>query len=134
MRALGLDWGTVRIGVAMSDEGQKLAFPLQHTLATKNALEEIRKLVEEYEVEKIVMGLPLSLSGDETQSTKKVRQFGDRLEKILNIKIDYFDERFSTVASTKSLHDQDIKEKDQRSIKDNIAAALLLQKYLEKKN
>lgn len=132
MRIIGLDWGTVRVGIAMSDEEKKLAFPLQYTLETKKAIEEIQKLVTEYEVEKIVLGLPLSLSGKETASTKKVRQFGAKLEKILNIKIDYFDERFSTVASTQALHEQEIKEKEQRTIKDNIAAALLLQKYLEK--
>src|SRR5688572_16686913 len=134
MRIIGLDWGTVRVGIAMSDEEKRLAFPLQYTLETKKANEEIAKLVKEYQVEKIVIGLPLSLSGKETTSSKKVKQFGNKLEKILNIKIDYFDERFSTVASTHALREQDIKEKEQRSIKDNIAAALLLQKYLEKKN
>jgi len=133
MRILGLDWGSVRIGVAMSDEEQRMAFPLQHPIDKKNALEEIRDLVTEYEIRRVVIGLPVSLQGNPTESTEKVKKFGAELEKELELMVDYFDERFSTVASTKSLHDQNIKEKEQRKIKDNIAAALMLQQYLETK-
>ncbi len=134
MRVIGLDWGTVRIGVAMSDEEQKMAFPLQHPLENKTAIAKVRELVEEYGVEKIVLGIPVSLQSQPTPSTEKAKKFGEKLEKELGIKVDYVDERFSTVASTNTLHDQGIKEKEQRLIKDNIAAALFLQQYLEKKN
>jgi putative Holliday junction resolvase len=133
MRVLGLDWGTVRIGVAMSDEEQRMAFPLQNVLENKTALTEIKKLVNEYEIRKVVLGLPLSLDGSQTESSEKVKKFAKQLEQELELVIEYVDERFSTVASTKSLQQQKIKEKDQRQIKDNVAAALMLQQYLETK-
>jgi putative Holliday junction resolvase len=131
-RVIGVDWGSVRVGIAMSDEEGKLAFPLHHTLETKSAIDEIKKLTEEYEVAKIVIGLPLNLQGKVTGSAEKTKKFGEQLSKKTGLPIDYFDERFTSVASTKSLQEQEIKEKDQRQIKDNIAAALLLQQYLEK--
>ncbi len=130
---MSVDWGTVRVGVAMTDEEQKLAFPLQHTLETKVAVSEIQKLAGEYEIEKIIIGLPLSLQGEMGESAKKAQQFGEELNKKTGLKVEYVDERFSSVASGKSLQEQQIKEKDQRSIKDNIAAAILLQQYLDKK-
>jgi putative Holliday junction resolvase len=134
MRILGMDWGSVRVGVAMSDEEQKLAFPLQYSLESKKAIEELKKLIKDYEIEKIVLGLPISLKGTPTDSTIKTKQFAERLEKELAIKIEFVDERFSSVESGKSLQQQEIREKDQRQIKDNIAAALMLQQYLDIKN
>lgn len=130
---MSVDWGTVRVGVAMTDEEQKLAFPLQHTLETKVAVSEIQKLAGEYEIEKIIIGLPLSLQGEMGESAKKAQKFGEELNKKTGLAVEYVDERFSSVASGKSLQEQQIKEKDQRSIKDNIAAAILLQQYLDKK-
>jgi putative holliday junction resolvase len=132
-RIIGVDWGTVRVGVAMSDEEQKLAFPLQHPLETKSAAEEIRKLAGEYEVEKIVIGLPLSLSGQSGESAEKARKFGGEVARKTGLPVEYLDERFSSVASTHALREQHVKEKDQRHIKDNVAAALLLQQHLDKK-
>jgi putative Holliday junction resolvase len=132
-RIMSVDWGTVRVGVAMTDEEQKLAFPLQHTLETKTAGDEIRKLTEEYQIERILVGLPLSLQGQQGESAQKAQKFGDDLAKRTGLQVEYVDERFSSVASTQALHEQDIKEKDQRQIKDNISAALLLQQYLDNK-
>jgi putative holliday junction resolvase len=133
-RVLGVDWGTVRVGVAMSDEEQKLSFPLQHPLESRTAIEEIQKMVEEYDVGKIVIGLPLSLQGQETESTQRTRKFAENVRKKTGLDPEFVDERFSSVASTQALRQQEVKEKDQRQIKDNIAAALMLQKYLETNN
>lgn len=133
MRILGLDWGTVRVGAAMSDEAGSLAFPLQDPLNSKTAIAEIKKLTEEYGIAKIIIGRPVAMSGQETESTAGAEKFGEKLKKLLPVPIEYVDERLSSVASGKSLHDQGIKEKDQRQLKDNIAAALLLQQYLDTK-
>jgi putative holliday junction resolvase len=134
MRIIGLDWGSVRVGIAMSDEDQKLAFPLQHTLESPQAIDEIQSLVDEYQVEKVVMGMPISLKGTATESTEKAKKFAQKLQERLKIGIDFVDERYSSVASTAALREQDIKEEEQRRIKDNIAAALMLQQYLDTKN
>jgi len=131
MRIIGLDWGTVRVGVAMSDEEGKLAFPLQHTLDGKTAPEDIRKLAEEYDVGKIVLGLPLNLQGQESDSSRKTRKFADKVKRLTGMEPQFVDERFSSVQSGQALRQQEIKEKDQRQIKDNIAAALMLQNYLD---
>ena len=133
MRLIGLDWGTVRVGIAMSDEEQKMAFPLQQTIASSTAVDEILKLSEEYDVEKIIIGLPVSLKGEETESAEKTRKFAKKIEDRVHLPIEFVDERFSSVASTQSLHDQNIKEAEQRHIKDNVAAALLLQQFIDNK-
>ena len=134
MRIIGLDWGSVRVGIAMSDEDGKMAFPLQHTLETSTSLEDIQRLKEEYDVGLVVMGMPISLKGQETESTDKAKRFAERLKQKIGIEIEFVDERFSSVASTQALHEQGMKEAEQRHIKDNIAAALMLQQYLDTKN
>jgi putative holliday junction resolvase len=134
MRIIGLDWGSVRVGIAMSDEEQKMAFPLQHTLESPKAIDDIQNLVDEYGVEEIVMGMPVSLKGTPTESTEKAKKFAQKLQERLKINVEFVDERFSSVASTAALHEQEIKEAEQRRIKDNIAAALMLQQFLDTKN
>ena len=133
MRLIGLDWGTVRVGVAMTDEEQKMAFPLQQTFESAKAIQEIQKLLDEYEIEKVVIGLPLSLKGEETESSRLTKKFAEKIEDKLKIPVEFIDERFSSVASTQALHDQNIKEAEQRHIKDNVAAALLLQQFIDNK-
>jgi putative holliday junction resolvase len=134
MRVIGLDWGTVRIGIAMSDEDQKLAFPLQHTLEASTAIDDIQHMIEEYGVDKVIMGMPVSLKGEDTGSTEKAKKFAQKLQERIKMDVEFIDERFSSVASTHALHEQGVKEEEQRHIKDNIAAALMLQQYLDTKN
>jgi putative Holliday junction resolvase len=134
MRVIGLDWGTVRVGVAMSDEEAKLAFPLQHTLEAQTAIKDIVKMIEEYQVSKIVLGLPVSMQGSETDSTVRTKKFAEKLSAEVKIPIETVDERLSSVASAQALHQQGLATKDHKAVKDNIAAALMLQQYLDIKN
>ena len=134
MRILALDWGQVRVGAAVSDESGKIAFPLEKFIESKNAIGEIKKIIDELKVEKILVGHPKSLSGSESQSSKQVSEFVANLKTEVQIPLEMFDERFSSVAAGKTLQEQGMPEKKQRKIKDNIAAQLMLQQYLDTKN
>lgn len=134
MRILALDWGTKRIGAAISDEQSKIAFPLDRVIETKKALEAIANLIKEKEVGLLVLGFPKNLKGEETVSTKQVEEFKRQLELRTGLKVKLLDERFSTVEAEKLLNLQGVKQKDQREIKDNIAAQVMLQQYLDIKH
>ena len=135
MRSLGLDIGTNRIGVAMSDETGLIAQPLK-TLEVrgsfKQAVEEIKELVGEKKVEVIVVGLPLSLAGEEGgESVHRAKKIGAEIEGALGIEVVYWDERFSTAEATRSLIGAGMRRKDRREVVDKVAASIFLQSYLD---
>lgn len=134
MRILALDWGEVRIGAAISDEGGTIAFALEQVIESKKAIPEIKKIIEESGVEQIILGLPKNLAGEEGISAQKLRIFADKLFQTTKIPISLVDERFTTLAATRRLQGLGMKEKDQRQIKDNVAAQIMLQQYLDTKN
>ena len=131
MRILALDWGTVRIGGAISDPEGKIAFALERFIEAKNAVSEIKKLVEENEVEKIIIGLPKALSGNDTASTKSAEEFGNKLSESLDINIVFIDERLSSVAAQKTMSEQGLNQKDMKGNLDNLVALQMLQSYLD---
>ncbi len=131
-RILALDWGEVRIGAAISDEGRKIAFPLKQPIDNKTGIDEIKKIVAESEVRLVLLGLPKNLAGQEGTSAKKLKTFAHELfDSIHGVSIKLIDERFTTVEAGKLLKSQGLSEKQQRGIKDNIAAQLILQQYLD---
>jgi len=131
VRILTLDWGTVRIGVAISDPDNIIAFPLDRHVESKTAIDEIKKIISELKVEKVLIGMPRGLAGNSTESTKKVEKFASDLQNQIGPLIEFLDERFSSVAANKALKEEGMSEKEQRGIKDNIAAQLMLQSYLD---
>jgi len=98
MRVLALDYGAARCGVAVSDPSGTLATPLDPVLrpGTKNGLQRLRDLVRELDVERIVVGLPVSLGGGDSAQTRETRQFADRLTAVLDVPVELYDERFTT--------------------------------------
>ena len=132
MRILALDWGTVRVGAAVSDPDGMIAFPLDRFIERKNTVLEIKKLIDELAIEKVLVGVPKGLSGQDTESTGQARKFISELQAQIAPQIELLDERLSSVAAGKALRSQDIPEKDQRAIKDNIAAQIMLQEYLDR--
>ena len=131
MRILGLDWGAVRIGVAISDPDGKIAFPLEKFIDNNSGTDEIKKIVDEYQVDKIIIGMPKSLSGAQTKSSEKVEAFVKELVGKVSCKIELVDERFSSVEAEKKLSEAGMNQEKQRIVKDNMAAQILLQSYLE---
>lgn len=132
MRVLALDWGSQRVGAAISDPTGRIAFPLHQPLATVQALRQIKDLVLEHEVDRIVVGWPRTTAGATGRSAAAVRKFGEQLARVIKRPIIYLDERFTTTAATKLLHTQGLSERKQRSIKDNVAAQIILQRYLDR--
>jgi putative holliday junction resolvase len=98
LRVLALDYGAARCGVAVSDPTGTLATPLDAVLkpATKKGLQRLRDLVRELDVERIVVGLPVSLGGGDSAQTRETRQFADRLSAGVDVPVELYDERFTT--------------------------------------
>jgi len=132
MRSLGLDVGDRRTGVAISDPQGVLAIPLT-VLADKDedaTIANILKLVEQYEAERIVVGLPYSLDGDLGQQADKVISFAKKLSHYgLNIKL--WDERLSTKAADRLMIEAKTKRNKRKQPRDALAAALILQGFLD---
>lgn len=131
MRILALDWGTVRIGAAVSDPEGKIAFPLDKFIKSEDAEEEIKNIERDLHIEKIIIGYPKNLEGEEGASARKVGEFVSNLKKNVVSDIEMLDERFSSVEAGKKLLSAGISQEKQRGIKDNIAAQIMLQSYLD---
>ena len=133
-RSIGIDLGSKRVGLALSDKSSMIASPYK-TLNYNNEqdlLDQLRIIIEDFTVETIVLGLPLNMSGEDSAQTKKVRQFKSALS-IFNLPIKLEDERLSSVSAKKSLVMQDIKTGHNKSEIDKRAAAIILQQFLDKK-
>ncbi|MHB1088509.1 MAG: Holliday junction resolvase RuvX [Acidimicrobiales bacterium] len=131
-RILGVDPGTKRCGVAISDRARTMAFP-RPALAVNDALVAvIRAIVEEEGVGLVVVGRPVALSGKETSSTEVAdRLFEGLREALAPLAVVQYDERLSTYQAQRSLSDAGIKARDQRSRIDSAAAVVILQNYLD---
>ena len=131
-RILGIDHGTVRIGLALSDELELVANPLKTITASKQAVEEIVRLVKDKRVAKIVIGMPFHMSGDKGSTAARVEKFGDQLGKALlhEVPIEYADERLSSVTAERALKRSGQKIDPKSGVVDQIAAVVILQEYL----
>ncbi len=134
MRALGLDVGERRIGAAVSDPDGILAMPLAAVEARSEneALERISALAREHEVERVVVGLPLSLDGSLGPQAQRVKSFADALAERTELPVVTWDERLSTVAAGRALADAGVKRGKRKKRLDSTAASLILQGYLDR--
>src|SRR5574340_63943 len=133
MRALGLDIGAARVGVAISDPSGCVASPIAVLDARELARDprQLIRLAEDYEVESLVVGLPLTLAGEEGPQASEVRDVAERLAASLGIPVEYHDERHSSTEARRSMHAAGLSEKDQRGSLDKVAAAIVLQGWLD---
>ena len=97
MRILALDWGQVRVGAAVSDPDGRIAFPLDKFIENESASDEIKKIIIDLKVEKIVIGLPKTLAGEPGASAEKVKAFVDNIQGQVSCKFEFLDERFTSV-------------------------------------
>ncbi len=132
MRILGIDYGTKKIGLAISDETQTIAMPLKVIDSDEDAVETINSIVKENDVKKIVIGLPITLSGTKGKRAIETEEFIDRLKNVLDIEIVEWDERLSTRFSERVLNKANVKgRKNKKKVIDKIAATFILQGYLD---
>lgn len=133
MRLIGLDVGEARIGVAVSDPTGTLA-SAREVLARRPealALQAIARLVEEEEAEAIIVGLPRSLSGELHSQAALVQEFADKLRKEVQVPVEFWDERLSTVAAEREMRAAGTKRERRKAMIDAVAAAIILQSYLD---
>lgn len=133
MRIISLDVGTKTIGVAVSDELKITASGVK-TIDRKNEkkdLEQLSIVLEEYKPEKIVVGLPYLIDGSLSERGKNIETFALKIQKRLNIPVEFWDESFSTVNAEKALIEGNMSRKKRKKVIDKMAAVVILQDYLK---
>ena len=132
-RALGIDFGTKRVGLALSDRSNMIASPYKtlNYVSEKDLITQLETIVTKNDIEILVLGLPINMKGEDTAQTIKVRDFKEILS-ALRIPIVYEDERLSSVSAINSLKLQNVKTGHNKPEIDKTAAAIILQQYLDK--
>jgi putative Holliday junction resolvase len=128
-----VDYGTVRIGIAISDPQRKFGSPYEnYTRRGEQAdARRFRRLVEDEDVKLFVVGLPVHLDGRESQKSLEARRFGQWLAQTTGVPVEYFDERFTSAQAEQLLLDAEMTRKRRRQRLDKLAAQILLSAYLE---
>ena len=129
-RVLALDYGTMRIGAAISDPLGITASPLE-VIAAAGAIERIKALVAEYQPTVVVVGLPVSLSGDENAAAVAARAFGQSVQDATGVDVRFVDERFTSQTAEEALLEGGLKRRSRREKIDKVAAAVILRHYLD---
>lgn len=136
MRILGIDLGTVRIGLSISDPLNMFASSLEEYKRKKSVsedIEHITNVIREYDVDTVVLGYPLNMDGTKGVKCNETEEFAKILSEKIDIKIEYQDERLTTVSAQKMLLDCGCKLKDRRNAVDKVSSAIILQAYLDKR-
>ncbi len=132
MRVLGLDMGTKRIGVAVSDELGIIAQALT-TIQRESNREDLRavcNLAREYNVDEIVVGYPRHLNGTPNEEAPAYATFGENVGEKIGVPVIFWDERLTTVAAERALLEGDLRRRKRRKVIDQVAACLILESYL----
>jgi putative Holliday junction resolvase len=130
MRVMGLDVGDKRIGVAVSDNLGLTAQGI-NTVNRDNGIDALKNIVEEYEVDSIVVGIPKMLNGSIGIQGEKVLKFVEELKAAFPFDITLWDERLSTVSAERVLLEANLSRKKRKGLRDKVSAALILQNYLD---
>jgi putative Holliday junction resolvase len=135
-RILGIDFGERRVGLAISDPTGTIAQPLPALTRRRGKrppVEAIARIAEEHGATDIVIGLPLTLEGEESDWTREVRAFGERLAQRTGLPVHYVDERLTSVRAERTVRSLGLpkRERERKTRVDTIAAMLLLQAYLD---
>lgn len=136
MRVLGLDYGSKTVGVAISDplgftaQGlETIERPKENKL--RKTLARIEQIIEEYNVEKIVLGYPLNMNNTEGPRVEATREFQVMLEKRTGLQVELQDERLTTVSAERVLMESGVRRENRKAVIDKIAAAMILQTWLD---
>ena len=135
MRILGLDYGSKTVGVAMTDALGMTVQPyktIQRDRESKlrQTLSEIAEIVEQYQIKKIVMGLPLNMDDTEGDRAAKTRDFAEKLKLRVAVPIEFTDERLTTMEAEEILDQSGIPRSEQKKVIDQVAAQIILEQYL----
>ncbi|MBI5419576.1 MAG: Holliday junction resolvase RuvX [Deltaproteobacteria bacterium] len=135
-RLLGLDFGSRRIGMAVSDPLGVTAQPLPaiQRQGEKKDIEAVASVAGEHEVEGVVVGLPLLLDGGEGTQAVLARRFGEKLRERLGLPVVTWDERFTTAQAERHLIDSGMRREKRKKVRDSLSAVFLLQSALDARN
>lgn len=141
-RIVAIDYGMVRLGIAVSDENKIIAMPLMTFYAEKKSENTVAKLVAElikhqetnhYSIEEIVVGLPLLMSGKVGLLADEVKHFVDLLRKTISVPVITWDERLTSVQAERSMMEGNMSRRKRSKVVDKVAAVIILQNYLDHK-
>ncbi len=139
MRIMGLDYGDKTVGVAVTDGLMLTAQPVttitrERTGKLRKTYQTIEKLIEEYSVEKIVVGMPYNMDDTEGERTEKTREFIGELSRRTGLEIVEMDERLTTVEADEILEEMEVPASERKKYIDKIAAAIILESYMNSLN
>lgn len=130
-RVLGVDYGTKRVGLAISDELGMMARPLE-VVSRQAVIEHVRRIGSELDIARVVVGLPTSLSGNEGESAVAARELGAELAEALGVDVTFVDERFTSRIAESALLESGMRRRGRKETVDKVAAAIILQTYLDR--
>jgi len=136
MRIMAIDWGKVRLGIAMSDPMGMIASPMPF-IKRKDAvhdLKEILRIAEENEVAEIIIGMPLDIKGQVGKTAELVKKFMEEIESNFDGPVHAVDERYSSQAADRSLLEAGMRRNKRKGVRDGVAAAWILQGFLDSRN
>lgn len=133
MRIMALDYGSKRIGVALSDPTGTIASPLEFIPAKPEDrfMDRLRQLIAEHQVRRIVLGMPRNMDGSYGPAAEAVRAFADRLRAAIDLPLVFWDERLTTAMANRFLIEGNMSRRRRKGKVDQTAAAILLQSYLD---
>lgn len=135
-RAMGLDIGSVTVGVALSDQLKMIASSykvIRYEIENDELFNEIVAIAKEREVDEIIVGMPYHMNGDFSLGCERTRRFEEKIKALCDIKIVEIDERMSTVSANNALLAFDVSRKKRKQVVDKVAASVILQTYLDRK-
>ena len=133
VRVLALDIGEKRVGVAVSDPGERVATPVCVLPAkeVEAGAPSWRRVLEDWEPELLLCGLPYTLEGEEGPQAARIRAFAEKLGKAADLPVEFTDERLSSSAAKRSFHEMGVSEREMRGKLDMMAASIFLQSWLD---
>lgn len=134
-RKMGIDYGDARIGIALTDPLGIICSPFEvyKNVGREDALSHICKLIKDYDVDEIALGLPLNMDGSEGDRAKLHREFGQSLEANSGVKVHYVDERLTSAEAEEMLIASKVRREKRKDIIDKIAAQIILQTFMNNK-
>lgn len=133
MRTLGIDYGTKRIGLSMSDQCGRIASPLgiRHRVSASQDGEFFKELVRSHQLARVVVGLPRHTDGKEGEKAHEARKYGAWLAAELGLPVDFFDERYTSIDAEARLRSAGLRAKGRKKRRDMLAAQIMLQAFLD---
>lgn len=136
MKAMGLDIGSVTVGVALSDGLKMIASSytvIRYEYENDQLFTQIMKIIEDNDVDEVIVGMPYHMNGDFSEGCARTKRFEEEILKRKQIKIVEVDERMSTITAQNALLTFDVSRKKRKKVVDKVAATVILQTYLDRK-